>query len=345
MISPPMSANKGFAPLGVLVIFLIAVGIFIYVVYDADRKDRLSSEEEPKSEMVDTTGWNVFESETYGFRLRYPDGWRVASFPDHEIAPTFNIYPENIEESGPFTHHSDIPHVSVFPKGVPTEGIFGESKKSEVLFQEEALEMRDFVLVDGEVWATLAGLSFTDRPLTWTESGFIFARARIANLETICLRDGVPVSEEVCDPLFGDTIVREGNVDSFERAIERAILESFQFTQQAQRLSDLVRLRAPTEGEFIESPLIIRGEARGTWFFEATFPVGLTDWDGRIIAEHYAEAQGEWMTEDFVPFEAVLEFEKPDTTVSNRGAFILQRSNPSGLPEHDRALEIPIQFE
>ena len=69
----------------------------------------------------------------------------------------------------------------------------------------------------------------------------------------------------------------------------------------------------------------------------------LTNWDGLIIAEGIAQAKREWMTEDFVPFEVTLDFIKPD--YGKRGTLILKKDNPSGLPEHDNALEIPINFE
>ncbi|MDP2695852.1 MAG: Gmad2 immunoglobulin-like domain-containing protein [bacterium] len=115
-------------------------------------------------------------------------------------------------------------------------------------------------------------------------------------------------------------------------------------------LPNLIRLTSPLPNEAIKSPLKITGEARGYWFFEATFPVVLTDWDGKIIAQHYAEAQldpndenSTWMTEDFVPFEAILEFEQP--IYGERGSLILQKDNPSGLTEHDNALEISIRFK
>jgi len=113
------------------------------------------------------------------------------------------------------------------------------------------------------------------------------------------------------------------------------------FSQEAKK--DLIRLETPKDGDVIKSPLTIRGEARGNWFFEASFPVILTDWDGKIIAEHYATAQDEWMTTDFVPFEAVLEFEKP--SYGERGALILKKDNPSGLPENDDALEITVFYK
>lgn len=106
---------------------------------------------------------------------------------------------------------------------------------------------------------------------------------------------------------------------------------------------DLIQLSTPLPGEEISSPLVIKGQARGTWFFEASFPIVLVNWDGLIIADGIATATDDWMTEEFVPFTATLEFIKPD--YSNRGALILQKDNPSGLSENDNALEVPILFK
>lgn len=112
--------------------------------------------------------------------------------------------------------------------------------------------------------------------------------------------------------------------------------------------SDLITINSPVPNGIIESPLTITGEARGNWFFEASFPVMLTNWDGLIIAETYASAEGDWMTEDFVSFTSNLEFDNPynegDPDFMKSGILILQKSNASGLPEHDDALEIPVRF-
>jgi len=113
---------------------------------------------------------------------------------------------------------------------------------------------------------------------------------------------------------------------------------------------DLIRLETPLPNSTITSPLLIKGEARGNWFFEASFPIYLTNWDGLIIAEEYATAQSDpanpddagWMTTGFVPFTATLTFKNPE--YKNNGSLILKKDNPSGLPEHDDALEIPIFF-
>lgn len=107
--------------------------------------------------------------------------------------------------------------------------------------------------------------------------------------------------------------------------------------------ADLIRLESPEPLAVIESPLEVTGRARGSWYFEASFPVVLVNWDGLIIAEGVATADGDWMTEEFVPFRASLEFETPD--YGERGTIILQKHNASGLSEHDDALEVPVRFD
>lgn len=133
------------------------------------------------------------------------------------------------------------------------------------------------------------------------------------------------------------------------RATEEAMLKSFEFTKGEEdgngnggNQDDSVRLQNPQADGVIASPLEISGQARGPWYFEGSFSVRLTDADGNTIAENVAEAQDDWQTEDFVPFEATLEFEKPDTTA---GTLILEKANPSGLPENADQREIPIRFE
>lgn len=112
--------------------------------------------------------------------------------------------------------------------------------------------------------------------------------------------------------------------------------------------ADRITLTTPVPNGIVESPLRITGEARGPWYFEASFPVTLVNWDGLIIGDGVATAEGEWMTEAFVPFTAEVSFTNPykegDPDFMKRGAIILQKSNASGLPEHDDALEIPIRF-
>jgi hypothetical protein len=105
---------------------------------------------------------------------------------------------------------------------------------------------------------------------------------------------------------------------------------------------DLIIVENPIAGEEISSPLFISGKARGYWFFEASFPIELVDENNNLIAQTIAQAKGEWMTEDFVPFEATLNFVNPKT---NKGFLIFRKDNPSGLKEHDDELRVPILFK
>lgn len=107
-------------------------------------------------------------------------------------------------------------------------------------------------------------------------------------------------------------------------------------------LSDQIIVTDPVPDQLISSPLIITGEARGTWFFEATFPVNLLDSNGKVLALHYALTDENWMTEDFIPFTANIEFDDPETTT---GFLILEKDNPSGMQEYAAQIEIPVRFE
>lgn len=98
---------------------------------------------------------------------------------------------------------------------------------------------------------------------------------------------------------------------------------------------------SPKKGEKVETPLVIKGKARGFWFFEADFPIRLLDENGKELAASFAKTYDNWMTEKFVSFEAQFDFLQPTTT---RGILVLEKANPSGLPENAEELIIPILF-
>ncbi len=103
----------------------------------------------------------------------------------------------------------------------------------------------------------------------------------------------------------------------------------------------LIRVDTPTAYAVVQSPLTVKGEAGGFWFFEASFLIRLLDGNGKEIGHGIAQAQDEWMTEEFVPFEAILKFSTPETT---GGMLVLEKANPSGLPEYADEFRLPIRF-
>lgn len=104
---------------------------------------------------------------------------------------------------------------------------------------------------------------------------------------------------------------------------------------------DRIRVVVPVVDSLVASPLTVSGEARGMWYFEASFPLVVLDADRNEVAQGYAQADGEWMTEDFVPFSGTVEFTAP---ASDTGYIVFKKDNPSDLPEHDASVEIPVRF-
>lgn len=93
--------------------------------------------------------------------------------------------------------------------------------------------------------------------------------------------------------------------------------------------------------QLVTSPLEVKAQAPGTWFFEANIGFRLLDADGKEVARGLAMADGEWMTEQLVPFTGKVTFTAPDT---DTGYIEIEKDNSSDLPEHDASVRIPIRF-
>ena len=104
-------------------------------------------------------------------------------------------------------------------------------------------------------------------------------------------------------------------------------------------LSARVLVTNPEPKQKVGHTFTVAGVAPGEWFFEAQFPLQVRDEDGNIVGRATATAQGEWMTEKLVTFIASMHV---DATFSGKAKLILLKNNPSGMPENDDALEIPI---
>ena len=102
-----------------------------------------------------------------------------------------------------------------------------------------------------------------------------------------------------------------------------------------------VKVFSLTAGEKISNPFIAEGEAKGTWFFEASFPIKITDEQGNVLGASFVQAQSDWMTENFVPFRGEISFVSP---IAQKGYLVLSKDNPSGLPENDKEIKIPVEI-
>jgi hypothetical protein len=103
--------------------------------------------------------------------------------------------------------------------------------------------------------------------------------------------------------------------------------------------SDLIVVERPTPGSVLDKNFAIEGMARGTWFFEASFPVNVVDKFGNILVATPAQTKADWMTQNFVPFRVDI---KIPATYSGPATIILRKDNPSGLPEHDASVSFNV---
>lgn len=96
-------------------------------------------------------------------------------------------------------------------------------------------------------------------------------------------------------------------------------------------LSEQVVVTSPTAGATVGKTFTITGKAPGNWYFEASFPIIVSDADGNKIATSHGQAQGDWMTTNLVPFTASVNV----GSYTGKATVNLLRDNPSGLPEND----------
>ncbi|HWH16446.1 MAG TPA: Gmad2 immunoglobulin-like domain-containing protein [Candidatus Paceibacterota bacterium] len=106
--------------------------------------------------------------------------------------------------------------------------------------------------------------------------------------------------------------------------------------------ADMIRVTNPTPGAVTGKSFTVKGEARGNWFFEASFPIEVRDAAGNLLTTVVAQADGEWMTTEFVPFTAEVTV---DDSFIGEAVLTLKKDNPSGLPENDASMSFPFTIE
>jgi len=92
-------------------------------------------------------------------------------------------------------------------------------------------------------------------------------------------------------------------------------------------------------GQEINAPLVVEGEAKGSWFFEGSLPIKITDEQGNVLGNSFATAKTDWMTENFVAFSGTVSYE---SKTGGKGFLVVAKDNPSGLAQYDKEIKIPV---
>jgi hypothetical protein len=213
----------------VVIIVLLLIIVAGYFVFRDGGILRAPSNDTENGEDITLT-WNAHTNNQYGFEIRYPEGWRVYTGTLPGNTPIINIYKIGETENPPFSHHSQVTNVSIFPHGVPTEGVVGQTVRTTVDMNMEVERGFDYILGDGERWATY--MTFAIPPESWEPWGFAWARTLIVDGGELCLRNGEEVPLQNCDlgiESEGTTLVRTGSINTEDRRIQEQILSTLRF--------------------------------------------------------------------------------------------------------------------
>jgi len=106
---------------------------------------------------------------------------------------------------------------------------------------------------------------------------------------------------------------------------------------------DSIQVNFPAPSAVVGKDFSVSGQARGNWFFEASFPVLLIYKENQVLASGIAKAEGDWMTTGFVPFKANLKI--TDENYRGPATLIFKKDNPSGDPTKDASVSIRVNVE
>ena len=116
-------------------------------------------------------------------------------------------------------------------------------------------------------------------------------------------------------------------------------LES-QITYKNASKDDIV-VQLPYPGAVTGKEFDVIGQARG-WYFEASFPVKVLDKNGKVLFSGPAQAQGDWMTANFVPFK--IHVKVPDSYIG-KATLVLSKDNPSDMRSKDASMSFEFTIE
>jgi hypothetical protein len=98
----------------------------------------------------------------------------------------------------------------------------------------------------------------------------------------------------------------------------------------------------PQANAHLVNPLVVTGTVPPGWMSEGVFPMKLLDAQRNIIAQGQGKevTPGSWSSGKSIEFRGIVDF----STKEKSGFLVLEKDNPSGLPENAESFEIPVTF-
>lgn len=312
-------------------------------------KNDIQKEQKTQAGNYQISEKETYENESWNFSIEHPKDYLIL---ESKISgkPVINFYAENTSYNPPFGIHekADFPYIAILPEGLGVDGPSGNRKKisesDTAIFPDLPVDKNNssaYLLKSGEAWAYF--LRFQNPPEDWNQYSGIFIHFKVNNFKSNCFdKNGNKIPMDQCDPMGSDRVVLEGEIDNPSRTAIMQMLKSFKFKDvEKEKVSDKIKVENPLPNIEVNSPLKLKGQARGNWFFEATAPVQILDKDGKTLGESFVRTDENWMTSDFVSFSGTIKFDAPS---DERGYVVFWRANPSGKPENKEFYKLPVIF-
>ena len=103
-----------------------------------------------------------------------------------------------------------------------------------------------------------------------------------------------------------------------------------------------ITVTSPSKEGSVSSPLAVTGTVPGSWSNEGQFALRLLDNNSNVLAEASATLEGDWMSQNQVPFKGELSFTAP--AAGTMGLLVLEKANPSGMQDNADSVSFPVKF-
>lgn len=289
-------------------------------------------------------GWRLYEEALYNVSFEYPQGWVVATGTLSTGDPVISISKatEASNADQVYSTLDTVPHVSIYPRGVASEGLWSKMEESGIVFEIEGMSALDYILGSGRPWATM--VSFETYPESWNEFGFAFARLPIVEENIVYMRGDTTIEQYEFDPFAGDVVERNGIIDTGLRAVQEEILRSIRFRNSfsidANKEKPLVILEFPSEGDIARNPLLVKGQIMSERYRDNEFVVRLETAEGQLVAQ--VGVLPSEIGDEMIPFEVSMTFAPPSAT---SGVLYIGRSIFSDSFKDDAEVAVPVLFD
>jgi hypothetical protein len=176
---------------------------------------------------TEQANWVKYTNTDFNFTISFPENWKIYEDLSDAKTPKINIYQPEYKTTLPLDNFSKESNVSIFPKGLPTDAVMGQTQGVNFNLVEKTDKAFDYLLTNKMAWASF--ITFANPNKTWEPWGFIWLNTEIKDMTYKCKSGDKEVALDICNTFEGDILERQGSIDKEVRNTELKILSTFKF--------------------------------------------------------------------------------------------------------------------